>query len=176
MPRRTRGAGSRYDDMMIPSTTRARATASYKPKRRGLASPFRVLQGRRQCNHMEAANAAVPGDLESGGGNVDIASGTRPCPADPRLKEKQPFTWLGAVPYAVVVLAGAAMIAVGLLMARSGTETKGPDGRVTFTHRFSAGMALFGGGVALASLAIFVAGLVDQDGGCACDLPRFGPD
>jgi hypothetical protein len=42
-----------------------------------------------------------------------------PYPADKRLKEKQPFTWLAAAPYIAVILAGAALFAAGVAVVNS---------------------------------------------------------
>jgi hypothetical protein len=58
-------------------------------------------------------------DIESGGGgnNDDAAVVSRvPDLADPQREELQPITWLRAAPYTVVVLAGVALLAVGLVL------------------------------------------------------------
>jgi hypothetical protein len=39
-----------------------------------------------------------------------------PDSADPQREELQPITWLRAAPYTVVVLAGVALLAVGLVL------------------------------------------------------------
>ncbi|KAL6639963.1 hypothetical protein ACP70R_022273 [Stipagrostis hirtigluma subsp. patula] len=109
-----------------------------------------------------AAGAVVAVDIENGGG--DVAIGTRPCPADPRLNEPQPFTWLGAAPYLAAWLVGAVMFAVGLWL----------DGGWPGSTR--AGIALYAIGTLLAGGAILSGGLVSELGGCAIDLPRVGPD
>ncbi|CAN6233628.1 unnamed protein product [Urochloa humidicola] len=65
---------------------------------------------------MDAEYAALPADLENGGGSGAITIEMEPCPADRQLKEKHLFTWLGELPYTVAVVVGAVLFAVGLVM------------------------------------------------------------
>ena len=53
-----------------------------------------------------------------GGGNNDDAAVVSmvPNPADPQTKELQPVTWLRAALYIVAVLAGVALLAVGMVL------------------------------------------------------------
>lgn len=116
---------------------------------------------------MHAGNAAVPAqlaaaaaDLENGGGAATVDA--RPYPADLRLMEKQPFTWLRAAPYLALMLAGAALFAGGVLLAC----TAAPD----------AGPTIYCTGAVLAVLGITAAAAAYDEGRCECNLRRFGLD
>ena len=97
---------------------------------------------------MEAAgNAAVPelaaaADLKSGGGAATVD--TWPYPADPRLNEKQPLTWLRAAPFLALVLVGAALLAAGVLVIRT---------------RDVVGTAVYGTGLVLVPVGMFGASI-----------------
>ena len=105
------------------------------------------------------AQLAAATDLESGAAAVDAWA----YPADPRLKERQPFTWLRAAPYLAVMLAGAALFAAGVAVG-------------FVTHRAVLGGALYSSGVFVAMLGYVAAAVADEGGWFDRNLRRFGLD
>ena len=129
---------------------------------------------------MDAGSAAaVPAqlaaalDLESGGGAAATVDAW-PYAADPRLKEKQPFTWLRAAPYIAVTLVGAALFAAGVLVAATNPDA-GPQGHRD-TSRDVVGAVLYSTGAVVWMVGSMAAAIADGDGLCDRNLQRFGLD
>jgi hypothetical protein len=127
---------------------------------------------------MYAGNAAVPAqlaaaaDLENGGGAATVDA--CPCPADPWLREKQPFTWLRAAPYLALMLAGAALFAAGVQAVCTVPDVGQQGHRVT--TRELVGTVLYFTGAVLAVWGICRAAIAYDEGCCECNPRRFGLD
>jgi hypothetical protein len=126
-----------------------------------------------------AAAALAEVDLENGGGGGGALVESGPYPADKRLKEKQPFTWLAAAPYIAVMLAGAALFAAGMAVLSSGVappaKTTTEEGQpYHITARGVVGTALYVAGMVVGILGFIAAAFAGDE--WELNLRRFGPD
>jgi hypothetical protein len=124
-------------------------------------------------------NAAALAEVDLEGAAAVVESW--PYPADKRLKEKQPFTWLAAAPYIAVILAGAALFAAGVAVVNSDapavkTESDEEGQPYHVTARHVVGTTIWIVGTVVWIVGLLVAAVAADEEGWECNLPRFEPD